>query len=104
MQQLKKVSLIGAVTKYAAAKEGLTRGLNMSQAEIDRTDWDKKIDQAMAEYNQDYKDLSTVFKEEDKAKALTDAQKAKLKSEGLSLKGKIASLQAQRERLAAKAD
>jgi hypothetical protein len=92
--------LVGAITKYASAKEGLTRGLDMSKAEIERTDWDAKIDQAMKQYENQMIRHGKKMGAEDKAKALIDAKRSELGEKAFDLTDKIAKLVAMREKTA----
>ena len=89
---------LAAATKYGAAKEGLSRGLNMSQAEIERTDWDKMTDRAFDQYKEDYADLVSKFEKEDKAKAEVDKSKTEQVKAMSDLKLNIARLKDARAR------
>ena len=44
------------MTKYAAAREGLRSGVDLSKVQIDRTDWGKKIDR-------DFRDMESALKD-----------------------------------------
>jgi len=72
---------LAAVTKYAAAREGIDRGLDMSKVEIERTNWDKMIDRAQAKYAEGAKELISKFDKEDKAVSDAQARKDRLTGE-----------------------
>jgi len=83
---------LAAATKFGAAKEGLGRGLDMSQAEIERTDWDALTNRAFDKYKEDYANLIGKFEGEDKLKAATDKQKAAIAKTRADLKLQLAKL------------
>ncbi len=83
---------LGAITKYAAAKEGLSRGLDMSNADIERTDWDKLIDRTMDQYDRDLSNISGRFAKEDAALADYSGQVAASEKRRFDLMRDIAKL------------
>lgn len=87
---------LAAATKYASAKQGLARGLDMSNAQIERTNWDKLMDRAYTKYKDDYSELVKRFDAQDKAKALTDKQKADMLKEKVDLLARIKGLKDRR--------
>lgn len=84
---------LAAATKFGAAKEGLARNLDMSNAEVERTDWDKLTERAYIRYKEDVQDLVNKLDKEDKAKAQVDALKVRQDELRTSLKQNLAKLQ-----------
>lgn len=89
--------LVAALVKYGAAREGLAKNLDMSNAEVERTNWDKLIDRAYTRYKQDADDLIVKLDKQDKAKAQVDALRVKQDEIRTSLKERMARLEDARE-------
>ncbi len=92
--------LVAGITKFAAAKEGLNRGLDMSNAEIEREDWDRRIDQAMDEYKVDMNDLIGKFDREDKALSDVESRRERSRDRIFDLRRDIARIEEARKRAA----
>lgn len=95
---------LAAATKYAAAKEGRARNLNMSKAEIERTDWDGMIDRAYAKYKEDYENLAGDLAAEDKAVATSRKQREDILKESKDLAQQLARLKDARAKEQARLD
>ena len=83
---------LAAITKYAAAKEGLARGLDMSNVNIKGSDWDKAIDRAYAKYTEAVKETQDRFDKEDKAKSAVDKSRQELSEKLMDMRGNMAKL------------
>ena len=81
---------VNAITKFAAAKEGLRTGLNLSKVETAKIDWDKKIDQAYKQYEMDYNNLVKKEDREDTDIAQAEKRKENLREEIRDLRQLIA--------------
>jgi len=89
---------MNSMIKFSAAKEGLNRGLDMSKVEIQRTDWDKKIDRLQDNYKTEVSNLIDKFDKEDKAKSQVDVSRQKLAERLMDMKQGMARLKDTRAR------
>ena len=89
---------LAAITKYAAAKEGLARGLDMSNVNIKGSDWDKAIDRAYAKYTEAVKETQDRFDKEDKAKSAVDKSRQELSEKLMDMRGNMSKLRDVRAR------
>ena len=89
---------LAAITKYAAAREGLARGLDMSNVNIKGSDWDKAIDRAYAKYTEAVKETQDRFDKEDKAKSAVDKSRQELSEKLMDMRGNMAKLRDVRAR------
>lgn len=94
--------LIGSLTKYAAAKEGLDRGLDMSGVEVDKADWDAKIAQSLQEYENSMDRLTEGFDKEDEARDIYITRKGALKGKAMDIRAQIAAVRAAKQKEAAR--
>lgn len=96
--------LVGALTKFGAAKQGLARNLDMSKAEIEKTDWDSMIDRAFKEYEYDLDKLTGRYDKEDKAKADVDSKREGMTKQMANLRARVARARDIRKREQARLD
>jgi hypothetical protein len=80
---------LAAATKWYAAKEGDRQGLDMSKAEIERTNWDALIENTWKTYKSDLAELSDVYDKQDKAKADVDSKRTELKKHADELASRV---------------
>lgn len=95
--------MIGAITKYSAAREGLARNLDMSRAEIDKTDWDSMINRTYDRYKTDVNLLIDQYDKEDQAKQRVDRDRKDVLESVNRLRLDLAKLRDQRRRDAERA-